>query len=265
MWGGVSFVQDGSQEACSLIGGMVQTNGTRICEINILEYMRVSSKNSTIILGAKTCEGLPTEICLCYTCTWVQVVIWILKIYAKDNLQFWARYQNDSSKNGHILAWTWVLAKSKQTFTFFRGQTFLKMNLQGDDDDEDDDDQTFLIAINMNLQGSHRETQRHSRVACGPSSNPKFKTILTHFKWNVPSPSFFYNPHHHTQRNWCHWQDQCRVMFPFLLFLFKIDCNHHSSLWSWYGRGKNWETTSPPCMLPPTLRNFLSWCSETIC
>ena len=43
-WGGVSFVQDGSQEACSLIGGMVQTNGTRICEIKILEYMRVSSK-----------------------------------------------------------------------------------------------------------------------------------------------------------------------------------------------------------------------------
>ena len=204
-WGGVSFVRDGSQEACSLIGGMVQTNGTRICEINILEYMRVSSKNSTIILGAKTCEGLPTEICLCYTCTWVQVVIWILKIYAKDNLQFWARYQNDSSKNGHILAWTWVLAKSKQTFTFFRGQTFLKMNLQGDDDDDDDDDQTFLIAINMNLQGSHRETQRHSRTACGPSSNPKFKTILTHFMWYVPSPSFFYNPHHHTQRNWCHW------------------------------------------------------------
>ena len=158
-------------------------------------------KNSTIILGAKTCEGLPTEICLCYTCTWVQVVIWILKIYAKDNLQFWARYQNDSSKNGHILAWTWVLAKSKQTFTFFRGQTFLKMNLQGDDDDDDDDDQTFLIAINMNLQGSHRETQRHSRTACGPSSNPKFKTILTHFMWYVPSPSFFLqSPSSHAEK-----------------------------------------------------------------
>ena len=92
MWGGVSFVRDGPQEACSLIGGMVQTNGTRICEIDLLEYTR-ASKNSTIMLGAKTCEGLPPEICLCYTCTWVQVVIWILKIYAKDNLQFWAKYQ----------------------------------------------------------------------------------------------------------------------------------------------------------------------------
>ena len=122
-------------------------------------------------------------------------------MYAKDNLQFWARYQNDSSKNGLILAWAWVLAKSKQTFTFFRGQTFLKMNLQGDDDDDDDDDQTFLIAINMNLQGSHRETQRHSRTACGPSSNPKFKTILTHFMWYVPSPSFFLqSPSSHAEK-----------------------------------------------------------------